>query len=128
MDDGADSGEILSQEVIKIENLDNAESLYNKVISIGKSQLVELTKSIKHQTIKPIKQDDSKANVWRKRTKEDGKIDFRMSAKSIYNLVRALSYPYVGAHFEYCSKDYKVWEVSILNDSKMNISTTNLEK
>ena len=32
-----------------------------------------------------------------------------MSATSIYNLVRGLANPYVGAHFEWQGEDYKVW-------------------
>ncbi|WP_408641721.1 DUF4422 domain-containing protein [Sporofaciens musculi] len=50
-------------------------------------------------------------NSWRKRGKTDGKIDWRMSVRAIYNLVRALAKPYVGAHFEYQGLEYKVWKV-----------------
>jgi methionyl-tRNA formyltransferase len=55
-------------------------------------------------------QDHSLANNWRKRSKNDGKIDFRMSSYFIYNLVRALAKPYVGAHVVYNAKEYKVWK------------------
>ena len=55
------------------------------------------------------KQDQTKGNSWRKRGKADGKIDWRMSSRAIYNLVRALSHPYVGAHFEHQGQEYKVW-------------------
>ncbi|MFQ8877714.1 MAG: hypothetical protein ACLR7N_03875 [Roseburia hominis] len=44
---------------------------------------------------------DRGGNVWRKRGKRDGEIDWRMSSRAIYNLVRALTKPYVGAHFVY---------------------------
>ena len=46
-----------------------------------------------------IKQNYKNVNFWRKRSAEDGKIDWRMSAKNISNLVKALSKPYLGAHF-----------------------------
>ncbi len=39
-----------------------------------------------------------------------------MASRNIYNLVRALSEPYVGAHFEYEHKEYKVWEARELPD------------
>ena len=50
-------------------------------------------------------------NVWRKRGKRDGEIDWRMSSRAIYNLVRALTKPYVGAHFVYQDQEIKVWKV-----------------
>ena len=47
-----------------------------------------------------------------KRSSSDGIIDWRMSAKSIYNLV-GLSRPYVGAHFLYRGDPVKVWKTKI---------------
>ena len=37
-------------------------------------------------------------------------IDWRMSSINIYNLVRALTRPYVGATFIYKDKHIKVWK------------------
>ena len=45
----------------------------------------------------------------------DGQIDWRMPAKGIYNLIRALSEPYVGAHFIYRDKMIKVWDSVIVD-------------
>ena len=110
MDEGADSGDILSQEFIKIEYLDDAQSLYLKIVDTAMRQIEKLVPELKKGTYKRIPQDHSMANTWRKRTKDDGKIDFRMSSYSIYNLVRALTKPYVGAHVVYNGKEYKVWK------------------
>lgn len=46
--------------------------------------------------------------MWRKRVSPDGKIDWRMSAKSIFNLVRGLTKPYIGAYFLEDGKEIKV--------------------
>ena len=110
MDEGADSGDILSQEFIKIEYSDDAQSLYSKIIDTAIRQIEELVPEIKNGTYKRIPQDHSLANNWRKRSKNDGKIDFRMSSYFIYNLVRALTKPYVGASVVYNGKEYKVWK------------------
>ena len=56
---------------------------------------------IKNNSIKRIKQDHSISNIWRKRGLKDGIIDWRMSSIGIYNLVRALTKPYIGAIFYY---------------------------
>lgn len=97
MDEGADSGPILSQEFLAIDPEDNATSLYNKLLDIACSQIVNFTKAlaIGDATFKP--QDDTKATYWRKRSRKDGLIDWRMEAQSIHNLVRALAPPYPGA-------------------------------
>ena len=50
-------------------------------------------------------------NLLSKRSKIDGKIDWRMSSRNIYNLVRSLTKPYVGAHFMLGDNEYKVWKV-----------------
>ena len=34
-----------------------------------------------------------------------------MSGHAIYNLVRSLTRPYIGAHIKYKNEDIKVWEV-----------------
>lgn len=37
-----------------------------------------------------------------------------MGSSAIYNLIRALSHPYIGAEFEYKEKYYKVWKSEIV--------------
>jgi len=111
MDEGADSGDILSQETIDIKYEDNAESLYNKITSTAITQIKKFVPLLQRDEYKPVRQDSSQANYWRKRGKSDGKIDWRMSSYPIYNLVRALSKPYIGAHAEYNGEDIKIWRV-----------------
>ena len=107
----ADSGQIISQQYIDIDYLDDAMSLYDKVMLVAVEQLEEVLPKIQNNTLDVHKQALGKGNVWRKRGKEDGKIDWRMSSRSIYNLVRGLTKPYVGAHFVLDEKEYKVWRV-----------------
>jgi methionyl-tRNA formyltransferase len=111
MDEGVDSGDILSQKKIEITYEDDAMSLYNKIIEIAKKQLEELLPDLDRFSYKRTPQDHSKANYWRKRTEDDGKIDFRMSSRAIYNLVRGLTRPYVGAHLIYRGRKIKIWKV-----------------
>jgi methionyl-tRNA formyltransferase len=120
MDEGADSGDILSQKFIKIDYQDDAQSLYSKIISIASEQIEEFVPMLKNGTYKRMPQDHPKANIWRKRTKQDGKIDFRMTSRSIYNLVRALTNPYVGAHVLYKEKEYKVWKSKEVSSKTVN--------
>ena len=111
MDEGADSGDILSQDTFPIEEEDTAAEMYKKMINSAEKQVRRFTPKLASGNFELEKQDHSRANHWRKRGKSDGRIDFRMGTQSIYNLVRALTKPYVGAHFDYNGSDYKVWRV-----------------
>tara|TARA_B100000945_G_scaffold319543_1_gene326989 strand:- start:1293 stop:2177 length:885 start_codon:yes stop_codon:yes gene_type:complete len=114
MNEEADSGDIVSQVKVKIDESDNAKSLYKKLSSIARKQVIEITNNLNQLDIIKVKQDNLKSNIWRKRSKKDGMIDWRMSAQSIHNLVRGLTRPYPGAHFEFMQKEYKVWETQIM--------------
>lgn len=123
MNEDADSGDILSQKEFDILETDNALTLYNKVIDIALLQIEKFVPQLENKTYKRKKQNHKQANVWRKRTEVDGKIDFRMSSKAIYNLIRALTKPYVGAHFEYEEKKITVWEARIIDNVQKNIES-----
>lgn len=112
MDDGADSGEILSQQLIAIDDADDAGMLYAKMTRTALKQIEEFLPQLASGTELRSPQDMSKANVWRKRGRADGVIDWRMSATSIHNLVRALTHPYVGASFDRDGIEHKVWKTA----------------
>lgn len=119
MDEEADSGDILSQKPIEIAQSDDAGSIYQKVTQTALLQIQEFIPLLQNRNFKRIKQDNSKANYWRKREARDGQIDWRMSAECISNLVRALAKPYVGAHFLINGKEVKVWRVSVTNADRL---------
>lgn len=114
MDEGADSGDILNQVSVTIDPEDNAATLYKKLIGVAKTQVSKFTSQLANNNYPRIKQDHSSANYWRKRSRPDGLIDWRMSAESIYNLVRALTKPYVGAHCIFLGAESKVWACEVL--------------
>jgi len=121
MDKGADTGDILSQRRITITEYDDAGILYQRMTETALEQIEEFVPGLESGNYQRVPQDHSKANYWRKRGKKDGRIDWRMSAISIHNLVRGLTKPYVGAHFELEGESIKVWETAIIKNSKNNI-------
>jgi len=121
MDKGADSGDIISQEIIEISDIDNANTLYQKIVDTAKQQIILVINSLVNGNFSRKEQDSSNANIWRKRGEKDGEIDWRMSAQSIYNLIRGLTKPYVGAHFCLNDKIYKVWSSRLVNEDAENI-------
>ncbi len=110
MDKGADSGDILSQEEIEIDTEDDAGTLYEKVVQTALSQLNDILPQLEGKTFDLISQNGVETNYWRKRNMEDGRVDFRMTARAVCNLIRGLTRPYVGAHIRYNNADIKVWK------------------
>lgn len=121
MDEGADSGDLLSQTTVPIYESDDAANLYERVTEIALSQLREFVPRLAAGEIQRIPQDHRLANVWRKRCAVDGRIDWRMAAESIHNLVRGLARPYVGAHFDYEKQPIKVWKTVMEADAPANL-------
>ena len=121
MDEGADSGDILSQVKVSISPDDDAASLYSKLTRTALRQAQEFLPALVAGTAKRIPQDHTKASYWRKRSAIDGQIDWRMSARAIHNLVRALTRPYVGAHFRSGEQEYKVWKTKVASLGAQNI-------
>ena len=110
MNAGADTGDIISQRKIKIEYTDYAKDLYDKVMDAACSQILEFTKDLENGVCIRQKQDRKAGNSWRKRGEADGTIDWRMSGRAVYNLIRALSHPYIGAQFLYKGNKMRVWK------------------
>ena len=116
-----DYGNILSKKIVKITKTDDAESMYFKLQEVSKKQIIEIIKKIQKNKLNPITIKSKNSNIWRRRYEEDGKIDWRMSSKSIYNLVRALSKPYDGAHFVRNKKKYKLFKCKVISLNQNNI-------
>jgi len=120
MDEGADSGDILSQEEVYISIDDDAGTIYEKIIKSALKQIEGFFPKIIEGSYSLIKQDDRQCNTWRKRGGGDGKIDFRMTTRAIYNLVRALTHPYIGAHVSYNGSNVCIWKASEINNECNN--------
>lgn len=126
MDVGADSGDILSQRGIIIDDEDDAHTLYDKVTQTALEQIEEFVPQLASGTFQRHKQEQRLANTWRKRGSADGEIDWRMSAYSIHNLVRGLAKPYVGAHFIVDGQEIKVWRAAVVRGAPRNIEPGNV--
>lgn len=117
LDKDADKGDLLSQEKVKINDADTAATLYEKLLQVGINQVKDLTQKLLMGKFERIPQNSAVANSWRKRNYKDGIIDWRMTARGIYNLVRALTHPYVGASFICNEKEHKVWQADIVSEN-----------
>ncbi len=116
MEEGADTGDLLSQRDVPIHWEDDARSLYDRLIDVAKEQISNFTPQLAAGEYSREPQNDAKANYWRKRSREDGEIDWRMSSNSVYNLIRALTRPYPGAHCIVNGHEVKIWSADVVDD------------
>ncbi|CAN1498979.1 Fmt Methionyl-tRNA formyltransferase [Burkholderiaceae bacterium] len=121
MDEDADSGDLLSQDLISINDNDDARTLYEKITKTALSQIEVFLPKLISGNFQKIKQNSNLSNIWRKRNQSDGLVDWRMSAKSIHNLVRALSRPYIGAGFFFGNAEVKIWKTELVSAVYSNI-------
>ena len=121
MEDGVDSGDIISRTRIEIAEDDTARTLMDKVLEAVERAVPAIVHGFLNDDLAREVQDASKATSWRKRSKADGVIDFRMSAAAIHNLVRGLSEPYPGASVQYGGKEYLVRRSQLVENNDLAI-------
>lgn len=97
MNEGLDTGDILTQSKVEISDDDTGESLFDKLMSDGASLLVNTLKLIEEGKVSPIPQNDEEATYAKILKKEMGKIDFAMTAREIRNRIRAFT-PWPGGY------------------------------
>jgi len=110
MDKGVDTGLILGQEVIPINEKETATTLYNKVNGAHENFIKILYEKLKKSEIVATKQDESKATYWEGRKPKDGLIKKTMSMMFVERLVRATTKPYPGAFCVLDNSKIIIWE------------------
>ena len=96
MDAGLDTGDILTQRATPIQPGDNGETLLYRLAEMGAELLVETIPNYVSGKIQPRPQDNTLATHAAKINKEDGHIDWRQPASSIWHRLRAFT-PWPGA-------------------------------
>lgn len=123
IDEGMDTGDIIGQKKVFIEDEDTARTLYDKLMIKLRELIHENIVDILNNTVNVIKQDESQATYCAKRTPQDGYIDWSKSNREIHNLIRATTKPYPGAFTYYKGKKIIIWD-SELKDRDNYIANT----
>lgn len=89
MDEGIDTGDILSQKSVTIDPADDYITLTGKLAVTASSLLVKTIPEWVAKTLTPTKQDSSQATMCQLIEKSDGKINWDEDAIDIYNKFRA---------------------------------------
>ena len=123
LDKEIDTGEIILQEKVVIEEKETAGTLHDKLMILGNKVVVDTIKMIEEGRLHSQSQESiiQRDNILLKPApkifKEDCKIDWTKDAKSVFNFIRGLS-PYPAAHTQLVSEngetiDLKIFDVSL---------------
>ena len=109
MDAGIDTGDILYQKEIAIENTDDFETLHDKLALLGGEAIVEALELLKQGKLVRTKQDDAASCYAPLITKEMGKLDFTKSAVALDRQIRSMT-PWPSAFTKWNGKQMKIWK------------------
>lgn len=112
LDEGWDTGDILSQFELPLKEGTTAEVLHDTLSVVGAELLLSTLDQLEQDQIYSRKQDESLATYIHKLDKEQGKIDWSKTAEEIDRQVRALA-AMPGVYFEYKGERFKVLEVKM---------------
>ncbi|MEK6409338.1 MAG: methionyl-tRNA formyltransferase [Acidobacteriota bacterium] len=108
MDAGMDTGPMLAKRSISIGDQETAPVLSTRLAQLGAELLGETLPRIERGEIKPVMQDDREATYAPLLKREDGLIDWRMTARQIANRVRAFQ-PWPGTYTNFRGGRLIVW-------------------
>ena len=110
MNEGLDTGDILMQEKIFINDSDTSEELKKKMSVLGAETLLKTLKNL--GSITPTKQNDAEATLSPPLDKITGDISWNKTAREIHNLVRG-SNPWPIAHTSLRGKLFKIYKTRV---------------
>ena len=121
VDDGIDTGDIILQKKIQINNEDYVSDLQKKMKIIYSTIVVEAIDKIETIKSEYIIQKHLEGSYFGKLKISDCIISKNFSCQQAYNLIRAVSFPYFGARYN----NLIIWEAikddNILNDTKIEL-------
>ena len=124
MNEGLDTGDILLQKTVTIEDDETGGSLHDKLATAGAEALVEALPGIIDGSLKPVAQGEMTTAYAKQLTKEMGRLDFTKSAVELERYIRGLN-PWPGTFTTLDGKMLKIWqaEVTELTDTSAEPGT-----
>jgi methionyl-tRNA formyltransferase len=111
IDEGLDTGDILLKKEEIIGDADTTETLSDRLSRSGAELMVETLQRLGQGTLAATPQNHAGATLAPILKKEDGRIDWSLSALEIWNRVRGLR-PWPGAFTRFRNKDLHIWSAS----------------
>ncbi len=106
-----DTGDMLFQESVPIEENDTAGDVHDKMMLLGAKVVLKTVKAIEAGNVQPQKQDDTQATKAPKIFHETCEIDFNQPTQKVHDFIRGMS-PYPGAWTTLDDKVFKIFKSS----------------
>ncbi len=114
LDSGVDSGDIIAQAEVKIDIRDTIADVYQKIddeiINLAKTEVPRILRN----TALRRAQSHEDATCFPPRLPDDGRIDWRLTSREIYDWIRAQTDPYPGAFSLLDGQKLMCWEARLL--------------
>ena len=114
MDEGLDTGDILLQSEVYINDDETSEMLKERLSEVGANLLLKTLEKLQSGELQPIKQNDDLATLSPPLDKITGDINWNKSAQEIHNLIRG-SNPWPIAHTTLKGKLFKIYKSKVGN-------------
>ena len=115
MGEGLDTGDIIEQLEVKIEDDETGGSLFDKLSHAGGDLIISTLKKLEDGTATRTPQDESVSTYAHMITKEQGHIDWNKSAAQIERLIRGFN-PWPSAYTELDGKNLKFYKAEAVDD------------
>jgi methionyl-tRNA formyltransferase len=117
-----DTGDILLQEKVGIKPEDDVVSLFKKIFAAGGALLLKALQKIETGEVSYSKQNEAEASFAPALSRESGEIDWKKSAETINNQVRALLL-WPGAHTFYHGQMVKILKAKVVDFDRRGCAT-----
>lgn len=131
MEEGLDTGPMLSKQSVNIMNSDTTGSLHDKLAALGGEMIVAILQQLSNATLSATVQPEAGVNYASKISKDEAGLDFSLPAEVLERKIRAFN-PFPGTHAQYAETTIKIWGARLLettgNHKPGRILSANLEQ
>lgn len=115
MDEGLDTGAMLSKVSCTIAPADTSASLYAKLAELGPNALLAALQQLPELQKQAEAQDDTQANYAEKLHKDEARLDFAKTAAALEREIRAFN-PWPVSYLQLAQGTVKVWQAKVSNE------------
>jgi methionyl-tRNA formyltransferase len=121
LDEGVDTGPILSQYKIPLTERTTSTELYDSVNNAHVNLMSSIIPEILNGSVKLQEQNNKDATEWGGRSPQDGEIDLKGSVLTAEKLVRATTKPYPGAFIIIDNEKHVIWKARLANEKSEHL-------
>jgi methionyl-tRNA formyltransferase len=111
LENDVDTGDIVAQRVLAISDDDDAGTLRRRMFDAAVSVFAEQLPRLADGTASRRPQGEEGLSYGQRRRPEDGRIDWGLEPRVLFNWVRGLTRPYAGAFSELGGRVVRIWKV-----------------